>query len=62
MTGAPENPRGPSDLYLSEQRFQAIYDSVNDGILIQDVDTGATLIEKNNVDAFLKAQTASDGI
>jgi diguanylate cyclase (GGDEF)-like protein/PAS domain S-box-containing protein len=30
-------------LYLSEQRFQAIYDSVNDGILIQDVDSGAML-------------------
>ena len=43
MTGMAEPPRGPNELYLSEQRFQAIYDSVNDGIMIQDVDTGGTL-------------------
>ena len=28
---------------MSEQRFQAIYDSVNDGIFLQDLDTGAIL-------------------
>ena len=38
-----EIPQGPSELYLSEQRFQAIYDAVNDGILIQDLETGAML-------------------
>ena len=43
MTAAPREPMRPSELYLSEQRFQAIYDSVNDGILIQEMESGATL-------------------
>lgn len=43
MTGTGETSRRGEDLFLSEQRFQAIYDAVNDGILIQDMDSGATL-------------------
>ena len=38
-TTAPD----PGRLPLDEKRFQAIYDSVNDGIFIQDPDTGAIL-------------------
>lgn len=44
---------GPNELYLSEQRFQAIYDSVNDGILIQDLDSGATLDVNRRMGEFL---------
>jgi len=42
MSVAPEGPEagGPS---LNEQRFQAIYDSINDGIFIQEPVTGAIL-------------------
>ncbi len=43
MTGASEPLDGASELYLSEQRFQAIYDSVNDGIIIQDLESGSML-------------------
>lgn len=43
MAGAPEASRGQNELFLSEQRFQAIYDAVNDGIMIQDIETGANL-------------------
>ncbi|NTV74920.1 MAG: PAS domain S-box protein, partial [Holophaga sp.] len=50
MTGtSPES----NELYLSEQRFQAIYDSVNDGILIQDLDSGATLDVNRRFGEFL---------
>lgn len=40
MRGDPGEPSGEA---LSEQRFQAIYDSVSDGIFIQDLETGAIL-------------------
>ncbi len=43
----------PGELYLSEQRFQAIYESVNDGILIQDLDSGATLDVNHRFGEFL---------
>lgn len=43
MATAPGPSMGENPLYLSEQRFQAIYDAVNDGIMIQEVETGATL-------------------
>jgi len=41
MSAKPE--RSATDLTLNEQRLQAIYDSVNDGILIQDQESGAIL-------------------
>ncbi len=34
---------GAARVFLNEHRFQAIYDSVNDGIFIQDPETGAIL-------------------
>ena len=50
MTGtSPES----NELFLSEQRFQAIYDSVNDGILIQDLESGATLDVNRRFGEFL---------
>jgi diguanylate cyclase (GGDEF)-like protein/PAS domain S-box-containing protein len=43
MTAAPGDFADPGHLPLNEKRFQAIYDSVNDGIFIQDPETGAIL-------------------
>ncbi|BDU74266.1 sensor domain-containing diguanylate cyclase [Mesoterricola silvestris] len=50
MTGPSSEP---NELFLSEQRFQAIYDSVNDGILIQDLESGATLDVNRRMGEFL---------
>jgi diguanylate cyclase (GGDEF)-like protein/PAS domain S-box-containing protein len=43
MTAHPGTSPDPSRLPLNEKRFQAIYDSVNDGIFIQDPETDAIL-------------------
>ena len=42
MSVSPEG-QGTGGLSLNEQRFQAIYDSINDGIFIQEPGTGAIL-------------------
>ena len=43
MTAPRRKLSEPARLPLGERRFQAIYDSVNDGIFIQDPETGAIL-------------------